>query len=276
MTKVRNWPVLLGAAGAAVAVWSGWVGLGALCGFGLVQPFPGIVAWHLDTAITLPVGVEAYGAWAIATWLNPAMPAAARRYARRSAFIALGLGMAGQVAYHLLTAAGVHRAPWPVTMFVACLPVATLGMFTGLAHIRSAEAIPLAAPMAAEPATQTAISQPLAQPSDGHSDGQPDDHEVATEPAIPVAAEPATVPAIEAPAAQPHSQPASQPRRRAATGTVDGSKEAKAARRAYRKSVADGAPLSDRALGAEYEQTRAWGAARIREVKEAPSLAEAR
>ena len=43
---VRRWPLVLIAAPAAVAVWSGWVALGGLCGFGLVQPFPGIVAWH--------------------------------------------------------------------------------------------------------------------------------------------------------------------------------------------------------------------------------------
>ena len=31
---VRRWPLFLIAAPAAVAIWSGWVGLGELCGFG--------------------------------------------------------------------------------------------------------------------------------------------------------------------------------------------------------------------------------------------------
>jgi hypothetical protein len=31
------------AASAAVSIWSGWVGLGGLCGFGDVEPLPGIV-----------------------------------------------------------------------------------------------------------------------------------------------------------------------------------------------------------------------------------------
>jgi hypothetical protein len=63
---VRRWPLLLIASPAAVAVWSGWVGLGGLCGFGVIHPLPGI--WdglQLNTAITLPVGVEAYGAYAL-------------------------------------------------------------------------------------------------------------------------------------------------------------------------------------------------------------------
>jgi hypothetical protein len=135
MNGVRRWPLFLIAAPAAVAVWSGWVGLGALCGFGLVQPFPGIVSWHLDTAITLPIGVEAYGAYALGAWLTPGTPARARTFARRSAVGALALGMAGQVIYHLLAAAHAIRAPWPVVVLVACLPVVTLGFGAALTHL---------------------------------------------------------------------------------------------------------------------------------------------
>jgi hypothetical protein len=132
---VKRWPLFLIAAPAAVAVWSGWVGLGGLCGFGLVQPFPGIVAWHLDTAITLPVGVEAYGAYALGAWLTPGTPDRARTFARRSAIGALALGMAGQVIYHLLAAAHAARAPWPVTVVVSCMPVVTLGFGAALTHL---------------------------------------------------------------------------------------------------------------------------------------------
>jgi hypothetical protein len=31
---MKRWPLFLIAAPAAVAVWSGWVGLGQMCGFG--------------------------------------------------------------------------------------------------------------------------------------------------------------------------------------------------------------------------------------------------
>ncbi|MGH3159955.1 MAG: hypothetical protein ACRDNF_25730, partial [Streptosporangiaceae bacterium] len=50
------------------------------------------------------------------------------------------LGMAGQVAYHLLAQAGAARAPWPVTTIVSCLPVLVLAMGTTLAHMLRADA----------------------------------------------------------------------------------------------------------------------------------------
>ena len=133
---VRRWPLLLIASPAAVAVWSGWVGLGGLCGFGVIHPLPGI--WdglQLNTAITLPVGVEAYGAYALGAWLTPGTPDRARAFARRSAVGALALGMLGQVVYHLLAAAGAVRAPWPVVVLVSCIPVITLGFGAALTHL---------------------------------------------------------------------------------------------------------------------------------------------
>jgi hypothetical protein len=134
--QLPRWPLLLIAAPAAVAVWSGWVGLGGLCGFGVVHPLPGIAdGLRLNTAITLPVGIEAYGAYALGAWLTPATPAAARLFARRSALGALALGMAGQVIYHLLAAAHAARAPWPVVVLVSCLPVVTLGFGAALTHL---------------------------------------------------------------------------------------------------------------------------------------------
>jgi hypothetical protein len=135
---VRSWPLLVLAAPAAVAVWSGWVGIGQMTGFGEIHPLPGI--WdslHLDTAVTLPIGVEAYAAFALRVWLtsSPVISDRTRQFARRSAIAALVLGMAGQVAYHLLAQAGVDRAPWEVTTVVACLPVLVLGMGSALAHL---------------------------------------------------------------------------------------------------------------------------------------------
>ncbi len=133
---VRSWPVLLLALPAFVAIWTGWVGLGELTGFGIVHPLPGIAdGFAINTAITLPIGVEAYAAYALRVWLSGRVPARARRFARTSALCSLGLGALGQVAFHLMDAAGVITAPWPITTLVACLPVAVLGMGAALTHL---------------------------------------------------------------------------------------------------------------------------------------------
>jgi hypothetical protein len=131
------WPLILIAIPAAVSIWAGWVGLGGLTGFGVVHPLPGILPdVSINTAITLPIGVEAYAAFALRAWLGGGrVPARARRFARTSAIGSLLLGALGQVAYHLLAAGGVTTAPWWITTVVACLPVAVLGMGAALAHL---------------------------------------------------------------------------------------------------------------------------------------------
>ncbi len=133
----RRWPLVLLALPASVAIWSGWVGLGQMAGFGLVRPLPGIAdGFELNSAITLPIGVEAYSAYALGTWLSSRpIPANARRFAAWSSLASLALGLLGQVIYHLLTALGYTSAPVPVVVFVACLPVLVLGAGAALHHL---------------------------------------------------------------------------------------------------------------------------------------------
>jgi hypothetical protein len=137
-TTVRSWPLLVLAVPAAAEVWSGWVGIAKMTGFGMVSPLPGIwPSLHLDTSITLPVGVEAYAAYALRAWLagEHVVSPRTRRFAKRSAMLSFALGMAGQVTYHLLAGAGATRAPWVITTIVSCLPVLVLAMGTALAHL---------------------------------------------------------------------------------------------------------------------------------------------
>jgi hypothetical protein len=135
---MRSWPLLILAVPAAAEVWSGWVGIAQKTGFGKVSLLPGIwPSLHLDTAVTLPVGVECYAAYALRAWLaaDHAISDRTRRFARRSAVFSFALGMAGQVAFHLMNQDHVTRAPWTITTFVSCLPVLVLGMGTALAHM---------------------------------------------------------------------------------------------------------------------------------------------
>lgn len=133
----RRWPLALLAFPAGVATWSGWVGLGEKTGFGPVVPLPGIVDdFVINSAIALPIGVEAYAAYALAAWLTSApISAATRSFARWSAFTALALGMLGQTAYHLLEVEGQATAPPEITITVSCLPVMVLGAGAALAHL---------------------------------------------------------------------------------------------------------------------------------------------
>ena len=84
-------------------------GIAQKTGFGMVSPLPGIwPSLHLDTAITLPVGVEAYAAYALRAWLarDQSISGRTRRFAKWSAICSFALGMAGQVAYHLMARPG--------------------------------------------------------------------------------------------------------------------------------------------------------------------------
>ena len=267
---VRRWPLFLIAAPAAVAVWSGWVGLGALAGFGIVRPLPGIMpGFQLNTAITLPVGVEAYGAYALGVWLAPfAIPPRARVFARWSAIGALLLGMTGQVSYHLLAAAHAARAPWIVVVAVSCMPVVTLGFGVALTHL-------LHSTRATENATVEATAQ-------SHLEATWESHPSAIAEAIPEPepmptmvppGEPALEP-LSAAAVEPEAMPVPEPRE--PRGRLSQDPEAKKARDAYRKSVRAGRPLSDRALGEMCGRSRTWGASRIKECAEGPKLAEAK
>jgi hypothetical protein len=134
--RLATWPVLLLMLPATVAIWSGWVGLGQLAGFGPVHPLPGIAdGFVIDTSITFPIGMETYSAYALYVWLSGRAGAKAIKFARTSALLALTIGAAGQIAYHLMSAANVPAAHPIITAAVACIPVAVLGLGAALAHL---------------------------------------------------------------------------------------------------------------------------------------------
>lgn len=151
----RATPFALIAAPAFVATWSGWVGLGQKAGFGPVNLLPGIgEGWTINTAITLPIGIEAYAAYALGVWLSSRrMSRRTRRFAMISGVLSLVLGAFGQVAYHLLETYGHAIAPWQIVVGVACLPIAVVGMTAALVHLQRSDAD---AEPVAEPTVETA------------------------------------------------------------------------------------------------------------------------
>jgi hypothetical protein len=235
---VRSWPLLVLAAPAAAEVWSGWVGIAQKTGFGLVSPLPGIwPSLHLDTSVTLPVGVEAYAAYALRAWLAREHPVSGRtrRFAKWSAICSFTLGMAGQVACHLLAQAGTARAQWPVTTIVSCLPVLVLAMGTTLAHMLRADA------GAAADAPDHGTGGPAVSRSPAWSAG--DQAGAAQDQAAPMA--PLAGPG---PPARTRSAPQQDPGARAATAIPSGIGQARVA---AGRLTAAGKPVSRRALRSE-------------------------
>jgi hypothetical protein len=140
--RVVVWPVLILCLPAFAAIWAGWVDLGSMTGFGVVHPFPGIPGAEkiaINTAITLPIGMETYAAYALYVWLSGFVHGKALTFARWSAIGSLLLGFAGQAIYHQMVALGWTVAPWPITLVVSGIPVAVLGMGAALAHMVRAE-----------------------------------------------------------------------------------------------------------------------------------------
>jgi cytochrome bd-type quinol oxidase subunit 2 len=137
----KPWPLLIIGAAAAVAVWSGWVGLGQMAGFGVIHPLPGIVDdFRINTAVVLPLSVEAYAAYALRVWLGTTTAnKRAQRFAKWSAIVSMTIGAIAQIAYHLMEAAGYTKAPWPIVMLVATVPVIVLGLASALAKLVTGE-----------------------------------------------------------------------------------------------------------------------------------------
>jgi hypothetical protein len=157
-----RWPVVLLAAGAFVAIWGGWVDLGRMSGFGPVNLLPGIMDLTVNLAITLPLGMEVYAAFALGVWLTHRnIRPTARSFAGWSVLASLVIGAAGQITYHLLHAAGIERAPWQVVVGVACVPVAVMGMGAALAHLLGVRRPRPVAAETGDPMTDPAAAAPL-------------------------------------------------------------------------------------------------------------------
>ena len=109
-------------------MWSGWVGIALKTGFGLVSPLPGI--WpllHMDTAITLPIGVDAYAAYALGAWLasdarSATGPATSQRVG--DLFVRARYGRACRLPRNGSGRDGTSAVA--ITTIVSCVPV--LGM----------------------------------------------------------------------------------------------------------------------------------------------------
>jgi len=121
---VRSWPLLVLAAPAAAEVWTGWVGTAQKTWVRAGLPtagHPAVAApGHVHHSARRRGGVRGVRAARLAGRgaLDQQPDPPICQVVRDCSF---ALGMAGQVANHLLAQARAARAPWPVTTIVSCL-----------------------------------------------------------------------------------------------------------------------------------------------------------
>jgi len=148
---------------AAVLSFSALAGLARLAGVtGTAGAFR--LAW------LLPIAIDAYAVTATRVWLRTATSDRTRLYARRNAIGAIALSVAGNAAFHGLSAAGVHRLTgggfaWLLVVAVSAVPPVILGLVGHLHalicadHTAHSEPAPTpvatAAPVTVEPPSST-------------------------------------------------------------------------------------------------------------------------
>jgi hypothetical protein len=125
----RDWWVSFGlAVSAAAALVSSFSGLRALAL---------AAGWSAYLAPLLPLTVDSYAMTAARVWLadSSARPAA-KRFARANSFVAIGMSVLGNAAWHLI-AAHLLAVGWVIVVVVGAVPPAVLGLVAHLAALRT-------------------------------------------------------------------------------------------------------------------------------------------
>lgn len=135
-STAMTWTVGLG---AAILSWAAWTGLAQRCGW--------TETLHLgskDSGLTLRLAwltaiiVDIYALRAFRVWQRsaPWVSDATRYYAKWSTFVAIGVGVAGNVAYHMMILNNVAQAPWWIVIPVSALAPMALG---AVGHLNAIE-----------------------------------------------------------------------------------------------------------------------------------------
>lgn len=135
-STAMTWVVGLG---AAILSWAAWTGLAQRCGW--------TDTLHLgdkDGGLTLRLAwltaliVDVYALRAFRVWQRsaPWVSDSTRHYAKWSTFVAIGVGVAGNVAYHMMVLNHVTQAPWWIVIPVSAMAPAALG---AVGHLNAIE-----------------------------------------------------------------------------------------------------------------------------------------
>lgn len=130
--SAMDWVIGLAAASLS---WAAWDGLARLCGHTQTLDL-GLFTFHLSWLTAAMIDI--YAMRAFRSWLRsgPWVSASTRTYAKWSTFAAVGVGISGNIAYHVLEVLQSQRAPLWVTVLVSSLAPIALG---AIGHLRALE-----------------------------------------------------------------------------------------------------------------------------------------
>lgn len=123
---------------AVVLSFSALAGLGILVGFGdLPLPF----GWRFPTSLLVPLCIDAYAATAARIAVNRHYSPATRKQAMIHGVVAIGVGILGNAAYHLIEADVVDLGDARVTLVIAVsiIPPIALGALVHLMSLCAAD-----------------------------------------------------------------------------------------------------------------------------------------
>jgi hypothetical protein len=129
LASFASWLVLVASFGLSASTW---IALGVLAGFTATLS---VVDVTLRLAWLMPVAVDGYVVTALVLWMAP-VPAKVAAFARKNTYLAAGIGIIAQSAYHLLSTMSTNGQLWRVVMaaVVGALPPA---LSAGAVHMRS-------------------------------------------------------------------------------------------------------------------------------------------
>lgn len=155
---------------AAVSSWTGWVGLAHKCGWTETWTLP-VTETKVQLAWLAAAMVDVYAVVAFRVWLRSAgwVSLATREYARKSTFLAIGLGVGGNASYYLMETWKVGKAPWWLVVLFSSLAPIVLGLICHLISILgkdqiTAETAPIqVSPVKKQVKTETKTARPVTE-----------------------------------------------------------------------------------------------------------------
>jgi hypothetical protein len=125
LASIASWAVLIASFGLSASTW---IALARLAGFTDTITVP-TVNITLALAWLMPIAVDGYVVVALVLWMSP-VPTTVAAFAKKNTYLAAGIGIAAQSAYHLLSTMSATNDDWRVAMaaIVGAIPPAVAAL----------------------------------------------------------------------------------------------------------------------------------------------------